>query len=84
MGKGDKKSRRGKIVIGTYGVRRPKKKKKHAITNPIEVESVLSDKLQKKSKKKSRIRPEIIFRFTKESVSRQKTFRDTDFIFIWV
>jgi ribosomal small subunit protein bTHX len=47
------KSRRGKIVIGTYGVRRPKKKKKHAITNPIEVESVLSDKLQKKSKKKA-------------------------------
>ena len=53
MGKGDKKSRRGKIVIGTYGVRRPKKKKKHAITNPIEVESVLSDKRQKKSKKKA-------------------------------
>lgn len=25
MGKGDKKSRRGKIIIGTYGVRRPKK-----------------------------------------------------------
>ena len=26
MGKGDKKTRRGKIIIGTYGVRRPKKK----------------------------------------------------------
>jgi ribosomal small subunit protein bTHX len=25
MGKGDKKTRRGKIIIGTYGVRRPKK-----------------------------------------------------------
>ncbi|NLJ44933.1 MAG: 30S ribosomal protein THX, partial [Bacteroidales bacterium] len=24
MGKGDKKTRRGKIIIGTYGVRRPK------------------------------------------------------------
>jgi 30S ribosomal protein S31 len=28
MGKGDKKSRRGKITIGSYGVRRPKKNKK--------------------------------------------------------
>ncbi len=27
MGKGDKKTRRGKIIKGTYGVRRPKKKK---------------------------------------------------------
>lgn len=27
MGKGDKKTRRGKIVNGTYGVRRRKKKK---------------------------------------------------------
>jgi 30S ribosomal protein S31 len=26
MGKGDKKTRRGKIVIGSYGVRRPRKK----------------------------------------------------------
>lgn len=25
MGKGDKKTRRGKIVIGSYGVRRPRK-----------------------------------------------------------
>ena len=26
MGKGDKKTRRGKIIIGTYGVRRRRKK----------------------------------------------------------
>lgn len=25
MGKGDKKSKRGKIINGTYGVRRPRK-----------------------------------------------------------
>lgn len=31
MGKGDKKSRRGKIVIGSYGVRRPRKTK-HTVT----------------------------------------------------
>jgi len=28
MGKGDKKSRRGKIVMGSNGVRRPRKKRK--------------------------------------------------------
>lgn len=28
MGKGDRKTRRGKIALGTYGVRRPRKKKK--------------------------------------------------------
>ena len=27
MGKGDKKTKRGKITIGSYGVSRPKKKK---------------------------------------------------------
>lgn len=30
MGKGDKRSRRGKIVRGTYGKRRPRGKKKVA------------------------------------------------------
>ncbi|MBK1440341.1 30S ribosomal protein THX [Parapedobacter sp. ISTM3] len=30
MGKGDKKSKRGKIVNGSYGKRRPSKKKKKA------------------------------------------------------
>lgn len=28
MGKGDKKTRRGKIIMGSYGVRRPRKKTK--------------------------------------------------------
>ncbi len=30
MGKGDKKSRKGKISMGSYGVRRPRKKAKSA------------------------------------------------------
>jgi 30S ribosomal protein S31 len=30
MGKGDKKSRRGKIFAGSYGKTRPKKKNKNA------------------------------------------------------
>ncbi len=32
MGKGDKKTKKGKIIKGTYGVRRPKKKNKKART----------------------------------------------------
>jgi len=31
MGKGDKKSKRGKIVLGTYGARRPRKETKKII-----------------------------------------------------
>ena len=31
MGKGDKKTRRGKIVIGSYGVRRPRRIKKAVV-----------------------------------------------------
>lgn len=31
MGKGDKKSRRGKITIKSFGVRRPRKKTVHAL-----------------------------------------------------
>ncbi len=33
MGKGDKRSRRGKIVLGTYGARRPRKRKKAEAKN---------------------------------------------------
>lgn len=36
MGKGDKKTKRGKITLGTYGVTRPRKKKKKA-NKPIEI-----------------------------------------------
>lgn len=32
MGKGDRKTRRGKITKGTFGVRRPHKPKKAAVT----------------------------------------------------
>jgi len=39
MGKGDKKSRRGKISNGTFGVRRPRKiKKKINVEDKIAVE----------------------------------------------
>ncbi|MDT8415406.1 MAG: 30S ribosomal protein THX [Flavobacteriaceae bacterium] len=32
MGKGDKKTRRGKIVIGSHGKLRPRKKEKQLVT----------------------------------------------------
>ncbi len=35
MGKGDKKTKRGKINIGSYGVTRPRKKKK-SVSTPVE------------------------------------------------
>lgn len=48
MGKGDKKSKRGKITIGTYGVRRPKKKNK-----PV----VATTKKKKATKAKPAVKP---------------------------
>jgi len=35
MGKGDKRSRRGKIFAGSYGKTRPKHKKKKAAAAPV-------------------------------------------------
>lgn len=37
MGKGDKKTKRGKINRGTFGARRPKIKKKPSIENKIDL-----------------------------------------------
>lgn len=42
MGKGDKKTRRGKITNRSYGVRRPKSKK-----STISVETIVKDKKPK-------------------------------------
>jgi len=47
MGKGDKKSRRGKIIIGSSGVRRPKASKNKAF---VKVEAVPVQKAEKKVK----------------------------------
>ncbi|NCA77117.1 MAG: 30S ribosomal protein THX [Alphaproteobacteria bacterium] len=64
MGKGDKKTRRGKIVIGTSGVRRARKKKKTfrktaASHEPLNTASIVEKPVEivkepiKKSPKKS-------------------------------
>ena len=45
MGKGDKKTRRGKIILGTHGVRRPKNKSEKKEIKPVIVnQKVVKDK----------------------------------------
>ncbi len=39
MGKGDKKTKRGKIHRGTYGSRRPRIKKRQSIENKIDIDN---------------------------------------------
>ncbi|WP_084158180.1 30S ribosomal protein THX [Gaetbulibacter saemankumensis] len=38
MGKGDKKTKRGKIYRGTFGVRRPRIKKKPSVETKISID----------------------------------------------
>lgn len=57
MGKGDKKTRRGKIFMGSYGIRRPRKKAKPSVKSaePL-IETKLKDKKPARIKKQE---PEI-------------------------
>lgn len=60
MGKGDKKSRRGKIARGTYGVRRPRKTEKKYIptSRPVaktkEVITPVTEEIIEKIEKKEK------------------------------
>jgi len=38
MGKGDKKTRRGKISRGSFGTRRPRIKKKRSVESKIDID----------------------------------------------
>ncbi len=53
MGKGDKKSRRGKITMGSYGVKRPRKKNKPAVvaTKKVVAKKVATPKAEAAPKK---------------------------------
>jgi ribosomal small subunit protein bTHX len=52
MGKGDKKTRRGKIVIGSYGKLRPRKNEKQAVVaTKVKVEKPKVEKPAAKAKK---------------------------------
>lgn len=50
MGKGDQKSKRGKIVNGSYGVRRPHKKNVKSTVAAVVAEKPAKTKVEKKSK----------------------------------
>lgn len=52
MGKGDKKSKRGKITIGSYGVRRPKRKTSTAAPAKAEKAAPKKAAAKKKAAKK--------------------------------
>jgi len=56
MGKGDKKTKRGKIIMGSYGVRRSQRVKKSTTTNATsekpEVKVAKAEKEEKVAKKK--------------------------------
>ena len=49
MGKGDKKSKKGKIFLGSYGVVRPRKTNS-AIINPNKKETAVQEKTVAKKK----------------------------------
>lgn len=53
MGKGDKKSRRGKIQIGSHGVRRPQRKAKTVI--PVVEPDVVKAEPKPKTAKKATV-----------------------------
>lgn len=52
MGKGDKKSRRGKIVIKSFGVKRPRKKSGRAMPEKMKEEPVIAQKVKPPAKAK--------------------------------
>ena len=61
MGKGDKKSRRGKIIIGSTGVRRPKNKKKAvvAVEAVVKVKKV-AEKAKAEPKAKAKVAEPVV------------------------
>lgn len=44
MGKGDKKTKRGKIYRGTFGTRRPRIKKKRSVESKIDIDNKVTIK----------------------------------------
>lgn len=48
MGRGDKRSRKGKIFVGSFGKTRPKHKKKHVAPDAAAVETAPKKTTRKK------------------------------------
>jgi len=60
MGKGDKKTRRGKIILGSTGVRRPKSSKSKGLLKSGTASAEVIEKLEKVSEKpKTETKPKL-------------------------
>ncbi|HCU18403.1 MAG TPA: 30S ribosomal protein THX, partial [Bacteroidales bacterium] len=59
MGKGDKKTRRGKIILGTFGVRRRRKKADKPGIMPLKAVKEKEVKEKKAVKEKKEVKPVI-------------------------
>jgi len=66
MGKGDKKTKRGKIVIGSYGVRRPRKNKPALAATATKQKAETKPKVKAEPKAKVKAEP-------KETAKPKKT-----------
>jgi ribosomal small subunit protein bTHX len=53
MGKGDKKSKRGKIIMGSYGISRKRKKSSGFAATPAKAANVATEEKAEKSVKKA-------------------------------
>ena len=74
MGKGDKKSRRGKIIIGSSGVRRPKPSKNKTFVKVEVVEKVkkVSEKPKAEHKPKAKVAEPVVVTETEVAVVAEK------------
>ena len=79
MGKGDKKSRRGKIILGSYGVRRPKSSKskvfeKAEVATVAKVEKIkkVAEKPVADPKPKTKVTEEVAVAETELTVAPKK------------
>jgi 30S ribosomal protein S31 len=82
MGKGDKKSRRGKIIIGSSGVRRPKSSKNKVfvkseavVAEVIEKTKKVADKPKVEHKPKVKVEEPVVVAEVEETVAPAKTVK---------
>lgn len=68
MGKGDKKTKRGKIVLGSYGVRRSRKKKSAVAAIPSKSKPAVKAEAKPKAEPKAKAKAE-----PKEATKPKKT-----------
>jgi ribosomal small subunit protein bTHX len=77
MGKGDQKSRRGKIIIGSSGVRRPKSSKAKAIVKVELVEKIkkVAEKPKTEPKPKVKVAEPVAITETEVAAAPEKAVK---------